>query len=282
MPVVFTFSERKLKYFLIIEKSMVKPKKHLGQHFLKDKNIAQQIVDALSDDNTERKVLEIGPGTGVLTRFLAEKYPDNLLLIDIDTESIVYLKKHFPELKNNIIEGDYLKKDLTSMLEGEYSIIGNFPYNISSQIFFKILEEKDRVVEVVCMLQKEVAKRLVSPPGNKDYGILSVLLQAYFEMTYLFTVDASVFDPPPKVQSGVIKLRRNAVKKLDCDEVLFKKVVKQGFQNRRKTLRNALKPLNLSDEVKEQDILNRRAETLTVNEFVTLTNDIASGGNIKV
>lgn len=261
---------------------MVKPKKHLGQHFLKDQDIARNIVDALSEDNAQRQILEIGPGTGVLTRFLAERYPGNLVLIDIDTESIAYLKKHLPALSDDIIEGDFLKMDLSGVLKGEYAVIGNFPYNISSQIFFKVLEEKDEVVEVVCMLQKEVAKRLVSPPGNKDYGILSVLLQAYYDMEYLFTVDASVFDPPPKVQSGVIKLRRNKLEKLDCDEVLFKKVVKQGFQNRRKTLRNALKPLNLSDEVREQEILNRRAETLSVNEFVKLTNDIASGGNIKI
>ncbi|UII32511.1 16S rRNA (adenine(1518)-N(6)/adenine(1519)-N(6))-dimethyltransferase RsmA [Fulvivirga ulvae] len=261
---------------------MVKPKKHLGQHFLKDQNIARNIVDALSVDNEQRKILEIGPGTGVLTHFLEEKYAENLVLIDIDTESIAYLKKNFPDLNNKILEGDFLKMDLNHALGGEYAIIGNFPYNISSQIFFKILEEKDQVIEVVCMLQKEVAKRLVSPPGNKDYGILSVLLQAYYDMEYLFTVDASVFDPPPKVQSGVIKLRRNGLKKLNCDEVLFKQVVKQGFQNRRKTLRNALKPLNLAEEVREQDILNRRAETLSVNEFVKLTNDIASGGNTKV
>ena len=261
---------------------MVKPKKHLGQHFLKDQDIARNIVEALSADNQQRKILEIGPGTGVLTRFLIEKYAENLTLIDIDRESIAYLKKHFQGLGDKVIEGDFLKMDLSHALGEEYTVIGNFPYNISSQIFFKILEEKDKVVEVVCMLQEEVARRLVSPPGNKDYGILSVLLQAYYDMEYLFTVDASVFDPPPKVQSGVIKLRRNKLEKLDCDEVLFKKVVKQGFQNRRKTLRNALKPLNLANEVREQEILNRRAETLSVNEFVKLTNDIASGGNTKV
>ncbi|MBL6448663.1 16S rRNA (adenine(1518)-N(6)/adenine(1519)-N(6))-dimethyltransferase RsmA [Fulvivirga sp. 29W222] len=261
---------------------MVKPKKHLGQHFLKDQNIAKDIVDALSADNEGRRILEIGPGTGVLTRFLIGKYADNLVLIDIDTESVKYLKKHFLDLNDRIVEGDFLKMNLRAVLGDEYAVIGNFPYNISSQIFFRILEERDKVIEVVCMLQEEVARRLVSPPGNKDYGILSVLLQAYYDMEYLFTVDASVFDPPPKVQSGVIKLRRNNQVKLGCDEVLFKKVVKQGFQNRRKTLRNALKPLNLPEEVKAQEILNRRAETLSVNEFVKLTNDIASGGNIKV
>lgn len=257
---------------------MVKPKKHLGQHFLKDQNIAKNIVDALSPDNDHRPILEIGPGTGVLTRYLIDKYPSTLVLIDIDRESIAYLRTHYPSLSEKIIEGDFLRRNLSATMGNEYSIIGNFPYNISSQIFFKILEEKDAVVEVVCMLQKEVAKRLVSPPGNKDYGILSVLLQAYYDMQYLFSVDPSVFDPPPKVQSGVIKLKRNSVKQLGCDEVLFKKVVKQGFQNRRKTLRNALKPLNLTDQTKALPILDRRAETLSVNDFVELTNEIAAGG----
>lgn len=257
---------------------MVKPKKHLGQHFLKDQNIAKNIVDALSPDNDHRPILEIGPGTGVLTRYLIDKYPSTLVLIDIDRESIAYLRTHYPSLSNKIIEGDFLRKNLSATMGSEYSIIGNFPYNISSQIFFKILEEKDAVMEVVCMLQKEVAKRLVSPPGNKDYGILSVLLQAYYDRQYLFSVDPSVFDPPPKVQSGVIKLKRNGVKQLGCDEVLFKKVVKQGFQNRRKTLRNALKPLNLTDQTKALPILDRRAETLSVNDFVELTNEIAAGG----
>lgn len=261
---------------------MVKAKKHLGQHFLKDQNIAQKIVEALSADNIKRNVLEIGPGTGVLTQYLIKQYPDSLLIIDIDAESVDYLKVHFPALGDRIIEGDFLKENLTNVLGNEYSIIGNFPYNISSQIFFKILEERDHVVEVVCMLQKEVAMRLVSPPGNKNYGILSVLLQAFFHIEYLFTVDAAVFDPPPKVQSGVIRLRRNKVKEMDCDETLFKKVVKQGFQTRRKTLRNALKQLNLPDNVKALPVLDRRAETLTVNEFVELTNIIASGGNNKI
>lgn len=261
---------------------MVKAKKHLGQHFLKDQDIAQKIVEALSADNIKRNVLEIGPGTGVLTQYLIKQYPDSLLIIDIDAESVGYLKVHFPALGDRIIEGDFLKEDLTNVLGSEYSIIGNFPYNISSQIFFKILEERDHVVEVVCMLQKEVAMRLVSPPGNKNYGILSVLLQAFFHIEYLFTVDATVFDPPPKVQSGVIRLRRNQVREMDCDEALFKKVVKQGFQTRRKTLRNALKQLNLPDNVKALPVLDRRAETLTVNEFVELTNIIASGGNNKI
>ena len=256
---------------------MVKPKKHLGQHFLKDQDIARRIVDSLSDNAGENVVLEIGPGTGVLTQYLQAKYADNLRLIDIDRESIAYLRKHFPMLEGQIIEGDYLRIDLSETLGDHYAVIGNFPYNISSQIFFRILEDKNKVTEVVCMLQKEVAQRLVSPPGNKDYGILSVFLQAYYDMEYLFTVDAAVFDPPPKVQSGVIRLKRNDVQALNCDEDLFRKVVKQGFQNRRKTLRNALKPLDLSDSVRSMEVLDRRAETLSVNEFVELTNAISRG-----
>ncbi|MTI20856.1 16S rRNA (adenine(1518)-N(6)/adenine(1519)-N(6))-dimethyltransferase RsmA [Fulvivirga sp. RKSG066] len=251
---------------------MVKPKKHLGQHFLKDDNIAFKIADALSDHH--EKVLEIGPGTGVLTKFLIDRFDTRLILVDVDSESIVYLKQHFDLPVENIIEADYLKKDLSAHLGEKYAVIGNFPYNISSQIFFKILDERDKVTEVVCMLQKEVAKRLASPPGNKEYGILSVLLQAYFDFEYLFTVPPGVFNPPPKVDSGVIRLKRNGVTQLDCDEKLFKQVVKQGFQNRRKTLRNALKPLNLPEEVREMEMLNRRAETLSVDDFVQLTKNI--------
>lgn len=251
---------------------MVKPKKHLGQHFLKDENIAQKIVNALKSEQIS--VLEIGPGTGVLTKYLKDIYNDRLVLIDIDRESISYLKDHFDLPESNIIEADFLKAPLEGKLTDQYAIIGNFPYNISSQIFFRILEEKNAVVEVVCMLQKEVAKRLASPPGNKDYGILSVLLQAYYDFEYLFTVPPGVFNPPPKVDSGVIRLVRNEVQSLDCDEKLFKRVVKQGFQNRRKTLRNALKPLNLPIEVVELELLNRRAETLSVADFVSLTKQI--------
>lgn len=251
---------------------MVKPKKHLGQHFLKDENIAFEIVEALK--STDKKVLEIGPGTGVLTKYLIERFGDHLILVDVDSESITYLKNKFDLPPENIIEADYLKHDLAPLTGEEYVVIGNFPYNISSQIFFRILEDRQQVTEVVCMLQKEVAKRLASPPGNKDYGILSVLLQAFYDLEYLFTVPPDVFDPPPKVNSGVIRLVRNNVKELDCDEDLFKKVVKQGFQTRRKTLRNALKPLNLPEEVIKSEVLDRRAETLSVEEFVLLTKNI--------
>ncbi|HYG37082.1 MAG TPA: 16S rRNA (adenine(1518)-N(6)/adenine(1519)-N(6))-dimethyltransferase RsmA [Cytophagales bacterium] len=248
--------------------SAVRPKKHLGQHFLKDMSIASDIVGALTYHNNYSTLLEIGPGTGVLTDFLVKK-ETNLAVVEIDKESILFLEKKYPEL--NIIQGDFLRMDLKQTLNGTYGIIGNFPYNISSQIFFKVLEDKERVMEVVCMLQKEVAKRIASPPGNKDYGILSVFLQAYYNIEYLFTVDEHVFNPPPKVKSGVIRLKRNEIKNLDCDEKLFVRLVKQGFNNRRKTLRNALKPLNLNPELQNDELLNKRAEQLSVEDFVYLT-----------
>ena len=250
---------------------MVRAKKRLGQHFLKDQDIARRIVEALTRDGSE--VLEIGPGTGVLTDFLIKEDPGKLYTIEIDSESVAYLQNKYPQLGPRILQQDFLQADL-SFLPGKFKIIGNFPYNISSQIFFKVIQLRDRVNEVVCMLQEEVARRLASPPGNKDYGILSVLLQAYYRIDYLFTVDPSVFHPPPKVKSGVIRLERNAVPKLDCDENLFKTVVKQGFQNRRKTLRNALKPLNLPTEITSLGLLDQRAETLTVQDFVGLTKQI--------
>ncbi len=252
---------------------MVKAKKHLGQHFLKDESIAQDIVAAMRSSYSSGDILEIGPGTGVLTKYLNEFYPNNLVLIDVDEESVSYLWEHYPTLKERTIHGDFLKKQPDYLNSDHFSIIGNFPYNISSQIFFKVLELRNRVDNVVCMLQYEVAKRLASPPGNKDYGILSVLLQAYYDLEYLFDVEPHVFDPPPKVRSGVIRLTRTG-EELDCNEKLFKTIVKQGFQNRRKTLRNALKPLNLPTEVISQDVLNRRAETLTVKDFEQLTKQV--------
>ena len=252
----------------------VRAKKHLGQHFLNDESIAQDIVRALTVHNTYKNVLEIGAGMGVLTKYLLESHQYKVYVIDIDKESIEYLKKNFPELEGNIIYGDFLKLDMQRLIGDDHAIIGNFPYNISSQIFFKILEDKAQVPEIVCMLQKEVAERLTSPPGNKSYGILSVLLQAYYKIEYLFTVEPDKFNPPPKVRSGVIRLQRNEVISLDCDEKLFKRVVKQGFQNRRKTLRNALKPLNLPVQVQEMNLLNKRAEQLSVNDFVGLTQVI--------
>ncbi len=254
----------------------VKPKKHLGQHFLTDLSIAERIAQAVKGHNGVNQVLEIGPGMGVLTDFLL-KNPQELYLIEIDRESIAYLRQKYPELGDRIIEGDYLKYDAGRVLPTKYAIAGNFPYNISSQIFFKVLEEKNRVTEVVCMLQKEVAKRIASPKGNKDYGILSVLLQAWYDIEYLFTVLPGVFNPPPKVDSGVIRLTRNSVGKLDCDEKLFFKVVKGGFATRRKTLRNALKPFGLSEDLKNNPILDKRAEQLDVADFVYLTQQIELG-----
>ena len=251
----------------------VRAKKHLGQHFLNDENIALSIVEGLSSNAVNGSVLEVGPDMGVLTKYLIERHP-NLLVVDIDNESIKYLKENYKELKGKIIEGDFLGMDLEEKFDQNLSVIGNFPYNISSQIFFKVLDYKDKVNEVVGMLQKEVAERIVSPPGSKKYGILSVLLQVYYDVEYLFTVEPEVFTPPPKVRSGVIRLTRNNVTALNCDEKIFKRIVKQGFQNRRKTLRNALKPLNLPDHIKELDILNKRAEQLSVSDFETLTIQI--------
>jgi 16S rRNA (adenine1518-N6/adenine1519-N6)-dimethyltransferase len=250
----------------------VRPKKHLGQHFLKDLSIAKKIVDALTYHNNYKILLEIGPGTGVLTDFLINKKEIDYSAIEIDKESVEFLKTKYPSLP--IIEGDFLRLKLDDLMKENYAIIGNFPYNISSQIFFKVLEDKDRVMEIVCMLQREVAQRIASPPGNKDYGILSVLLQAYYKIQYLFTVDEGVFNPPPKVKSGVIRLTRNEKQDLGCDQKLFVRVVKQGFNNRRKTLRNALKPLNLPPEITEEKLLDKRAEQLSVEDFVYLTKKI--------
>jgi len=257
----------------------VKAKKHLGQHFLTDLSIAEQIAQAVKGHHEVSKVLEIGPGMGVLTDFLLKEKLE-LYLIDIDKESIAYLHKKYPELGDKIIEGDFLKMNLEEAFPDKFAIAGNFPYNISSQIFFKVLDVKDQVTEVVCMLQKEVAERIASPKGNKDYGILSVLLQAFYDIDYLFTVPPHVFDPPPKVNSGVIRLTRNATEKLDCNEKLFKQVVKAGFGNRRKTLRNCMKPFNLTAEFNSNPILDLRAEQLDVADFIFLTQTIeASRGN---
>jgi 16S rRNA (adenine1518-N6/adenine1519-N6)-dimethyltransferase len=254
---------------------MVRPKKHLGQHFLRDKNIASKIVNALQ--TTSLPVLEIGPGTGVLTGFLIEKGLD-LSLIEIDRESIAYLQEHFPALREKIIEGDFLEFDLAARFnKKKLAIIGNFPYNISSQIFFRVLDARQQVHEVVCMLQKEVADRLAAKEGSKTYGILSVLLQAYYKIDYLFKVSPGVFHPPPKVNSAVIRLTRNEVATLPCDEVVFKKIIKQGFQNRRKTLRNALKNLNLPGSVYALTIMDKRAEQLSVYDFISLTQAIEKG-----
>jgi 16S rRNA (adenine1518-N6/adenine1519-N6)-dimethyltransferase len=248
----------------------VRPKKFLGQHFLHDQSIARRIVGSLvvvADENN--KVLEIGPGMGVLTKFLMELKGIQLKVIEIDRDSVAYLKTHYPAL--DVIEGDFLKQDIERIFSEKFSIIGNFPYNISSQIFFRVLENRNAVEQVVCMLQKEVADRIAAPSGNKTYGILSVLLQAYYDIEYLFKVSPGVFTPPPKVLSAVIRLRRNKVTSLPCNESLFVQVVKQGFNTRRKTLRNSLKNLNLAAEISALQIMDKRAEQLSVDEFVNLT-----------
>ena len=255
--------------------SSVRPKKHLGQHFLKDLSSAERIAKALTGHGEYKAVLEVGPGTGVLTQFLLKEAFETWV-VDIDKESIAYLQENFKALEGRIIDGDFLKYDFLKDTGAQLAIIGNFPYNISSQIFFRILELRNEVPEVVCMIQKEVADRIAEPPGSKTYGILSVLLQAYYDIEYLFTVKPGVFNPPPKVNSGVIRLKRNNVERLDCDEKLFKQVVKAGFQMRRKTLRNALKPINLPEALADDPILNLRAETLSVKQFVDLTNKISA------
>ena len=285
----------------------VRAKKALGQHFLTDQDIARNIVGALRGSD----VLEVGPGMGVLTQYLiprtaeiagsgdsgspkgtptgrkAEELSRRLKVVEIDKESVTYLKKHFPELGEGLIEGDFLRMDLGSIFPGPFSIIGNFPYNISSQIFFKILEHRDKVPEVVCMIQKEVAQRIAEKPGTKTYGILSVFLQAWYDIEYLFTVGPGAFNPPPKVQSAVIRLTRNSRTSLGCDEKLFRTIVKTSFGQRRKTLRNSLKPVlrtfdpfdksrdrtdaQVMEPLTADPIFDLRPERLSVEDFIRLT-----------
>lgn len=256
--------------------SLVKAKKHLGQHFLTDKNIAQRIVDGLIHTDKYSQVLEVGPGMGILSDILLKREDLQTFLIDIDTESFHFLQEKYPQLGDRLINGDFLKLNFTDIFPGKFAVIGNFPYNISSQILFKILENRQNVVEMVGMFQKEVAERCASKPGTKEYGILSVLIQAYYDIEYLFTVKPGTFNPPPKVNSGVIRLTRNAVETLDCDEKLFWRVVKAGFNQRRKTLRNALSAVVPKDRLGEHPFYEKRAETLSVQDFVTLTNFIAT------
>ncbi len=256
-------------------KRFVRPKKALGQHFLHDQNTARKIVGSVvATGDGVMELLEIGPGTGVLTRLLADMPHVSLTVIEIDRESVAYLKENNILGEDRIIEGDFLKIDLSEFFPGHLSIIGNFPYNISSQIFFRVLEYRASVDQVVCMLQKEVAERIVSKHGSKVYGILSVLLQAYYDIEMLFKVSPGVFIPPPKVMSAVIRLVRNNRTQLGCNEKLFVQVVRQGFNNRRKTLRNALKNLNLTEAVSSLPIMDKRAEQLTVEEFINLTRQI--------
>ena len=279
---------------------LVRPKKALGQHFLTDLSVAQKIADALVVDgvggavpeagavtagNTgaAMPVLEIGPGMGVLSQYLLEREDIDLKMIEIDRESVDYLLTHFPKASGRVIEGDFLKMNLSYFFPGTFAVIGNFPYNISSQIFFRIIDHKDSIPQVVCMIQKEVAERIAEQPGSKTYGILSVLLQAWYDIEYLFTVGEGAFNPPPKVKSAVIRLRRNSRTELGCDEKLFKTIVKTGFNQRRKTLRNSLKPLIADKAAREawtpeqstdflsNPVFELRPERLSVEDFIALT-----------
>jgi len=255
----------------------VKAKKHLGQHFLKDESVAQNIADTLGLEGYE-DVLEIGPGMGVLTKYLLEK-PINTYVIEIDTESVDYLDANYPKLHGKIISKDFLKYDVNEVFSGkQFAIIGNFPYNISTQIVFRTLELRKQIPEFAGMFQKEVAERICEKKGSKTYGILSVLAQAFYDAEYLFTVDEHVFIPPPKVKSGVLRLRRKENYSLPCGEKLFFTVVKTAFQQRRKTLRNSLKTLNLSDGLREDEVFNLRPEQLSVEQFIELTQKIEADG----
>lgn len=285
-----------------LRSDLVRPKKALGQHFLTDLSVAQKIADALvvesetvsgatseagavPSGNTAAAmpVLEIGPGMGVLSQYLLEREDIDLKMIEIDRESVDYLLTHFPKASGRVIEGDFLKMNLSYFFPGTFAVIGNFPYNISSQIFFRIIDHKDSIPQVVCMIQKEVAERIAEQPGSKTYGILSVLLQAWYDIEYLFTVGEGAFNPPPKVKSAVIRLRRNSRTELGCDEKLFKTIVKTGFNQRRKTLRNSLKPL-ISDKAAREawtpeqstdflsnQVFELRPERLSVEDFIALT-----------
>ncbi|MCR5240176.1 MAG: 16S rRNA (adenine(1518)-N(6)/adenine(1519)-N(6))-dimethyltransferase RsmA [Prevotella sp.] len=257
----------------------VRPKKNLGQHFLTDLSIARQIADTV-DACPQLPVLEIGPGMGVLTQYLDEK-PRPLKVVEIDRESVAYLKEHFPRLNNNIIGGDFLRMDLNEVFDGQpFVLTGNYPYDISSQIFFKMLDFKQLIPCCTGMIQREVALRIASQPGNKQYGILSVLIQAWYNVEYLFTVDENVFNPPPKVKSAVIRMTRNDVSSLGCDEQLFKRVVKTVFNQRRKMLRVSLRQIFNGEHPAsagffEDEMMTRRPEQLSIPEFVVLTNKVA-------
>lgn len=259
----------------------VRAKKHLGQHFLNDEHIARKITESITLPCDG--LLEVGPGTGVLTKYLLELLNPqaqtvaqlkNFLTLDVDRDSIAYLKETYPQHTSLFREADFLKFNPTEFFPGTFTVIGNFPYNISSQIFFKVLDHVNNIPEVVCMLQKEVAERIAAPPGSKTYGILSVLLQAWYDIEYLFTVEPHMFIPPPKVRSAVIRLKRNTSTELGCDHALFKMVVKTAFNQRRKTLRNALKSLNLTPGTAMEELLDKRAERLSVADFVFITRNL--------
>lgn len=267
---------------------LVKPKKFLGQHFLKDLSIAKDIADTV-DVCPDLPILEVGPGMGVLTQFIMQKNRP-VKVVELDYESVAYLRENFPALEDNIIEDDFLKLNLEKLFDGKpFVLTGNYPYNISSQIFFKMLDYKDLIPCCTGMIQKEVAERIAAGPGSKTYGILSVLIQAWYHVDYLFTVHEHVFNPPPKVKSAVIRMTRNATESLGCDEALFKKIVKTCFNQRRKTLRNSIKPLFAEADQRRQqkgeavkdhsvflqnEIFNKRPEQLSVADFIALTNAV--------
>lgn len=253
---------------------LVRPKKFLGQHFLKDLQVAQDIADTV-DTCPDIPILEVGPGMGVLTQFLIPKGRP-LKVVELDFESVAYLKENFVQLGDNIIEQDFLKMDLNSLFDGKpFVLTGNYPYNISSQIFFKMLEYKDLIPCCTGMIQKEVAERIAAKPGNKTYGILSVLIQAWYRVEYLFTVHEHVFNPPPKVKSAVIRMTRNETQDLGCNEKLFKQIVKTTFNQRRKTLRNSISPiLNKNSPLSADPLFNKRPEQLSVEDFIELTNRV--------
>lgn len=253
----------------------VRPKKFLGQHFLHNEEIAEAIAASIFHHPNIEKVIEIGPGMGVLTKYLLEHFQEKLWVIELDRESVPYLHEHYPSLKDRIIEGDFLQMDMEQLFQKPTAVIGNYPYNISTQILFKVFENHLSVPVFAGMFQKEVAVRIASMPGNKDYGILSVLLQAFYEIEYLFTVNENEFDPPPRVKSGVIKMIHKSNTSLKCDEKLFKEIVKAAFNQRRKTIRNGLKQIavrNNKQSVLVEDIFNKRAEQLSWEAFVDLTN----------
>lgn len=259
----------------------VKPKKFLGQHFLKDLQVAQDIANTV-DACPELPILEVGPGMGVLTQFLMTKERP-LKVVELDFESVAYLRENFPALGNNIIEQDFLKMDLAQLFEGKpFVLTGNYPYNISSQIFFKMLDYKDLIPCCTGMIQKEVAERMAAGPGSKTYGILSVLIQAWYRVEYLFTVHEHVFNPPPKVKSAVIRMTRNETQELGCNEKLFKQIVKTTFNQRRKTLRNSISPiLDKTNQLMADPIFNKRPEQLSVQEFIDLTNRVEQALNTE-
>jgi 16S rRNA (adenine1518-N6/adenine1519-N6)-dimethyltransferase len=257
----------------------VRPKKNLGQHFLTDLNIAKRIADTVDEPYPELPVLEVGPGMGVMTQYLVEK-PRPLKVVEIDRESVAYLRETFPRLDNHIIGGDFLRMNLNEVFEGQQFVLtGNYPYDISSQIFFKMLDNKDLIPCCTGMIQHEVAVRMASQPGSKQYGILSVLIQAWYNVEYLFTVEPNVFNPPPKVQSAVIRMTRNEVTDLGCDEQLFKRIVKATFNQRRKMLRVSLRqilPPDSSFFTLHSSLLTRRPEQLSIAEFIDLTNKVTA------